>query len=59
MVKFVSISPPRGYHFMKKKGGTYALMKGNYKPHKGAVKKAKFRLQKQHRGWEDLQQHQL
>ena len=39
MVKFVSISPPRGYHFMKKKGGTYALMKGNYKPHKGAVKK--------------------
>ena len=34
MVKFVSISPPRGYHFMKKKGGTYALMKGNYKPHK-------------------------
>ena len=54
MVKFVSISPPRGYHFMKKKGGTYALMKGNYKPHKGAVKKAKFRLQKQHRGWGDL-----
>ncbi|MGI9572173.1 MAG: hypothetical protein ACR2L5_02500 [Candidatus Actinomarinaceae bacterium] len=50
MVKFVSISPPRGFHFMKKKGGTYALMKGNYKPHKGAVKKAKFRLQKQHRG---------
>ena len=42
MVKFVSISPPRGFHFMKKKGGTYALMKGNYKPHKGAVKKAKF-----------------
>jgi hypothetical protein len=34
-------------------------MKGNYKPHKGAVKKAKFRLQKQHRGWEDLQQHLL
>ena len=34
---------------MKKKGGVYALMQGNYKPHKGAVKKAKFRVQKQHR----------
>ena len=49
MVKFKSINPPRGFHFMKKKGGVYALMQGNYKPHKGAVKKAKFRVQKQPR----------
>ena len=39
MVKFKSINPPRGFHFMKKKGGVYALMQGSYKPHKGAVKK--------------------
>ena len=49
MVKFKSINPPRGFHFMKKKGGVYALMQGSYTPHKGAVKKAKFRVQKHRR----------
>ena len=44
-----SIKAPRGFHWMKKKGGKYTLMKGSYKPHTGAVKKAKFRLQKRHR----------
>ena len=46
------VKAPKGYHWMKS-GKGYKLMKdpkGGYKPHKGAVKKAKFRLQKQHRG---------
>ena len=29
-----------------KKGNSYKLMKGTYKPHKGAVKTAKFAVQK-------------
>jgi len=45
---FKSLKAPRGFHFMKKKGGRYTLMKGSYKPHTGAVKTAKFRIQKRH-----------
>jgi len=42
-----SIKAPRGFHWMKS-GSSYKLMKGGYKPHKGAVKMAKFTLQKKH-----------
>ena len=51
MVKTKSISAPRGYHFMKK-GNGYTLMKnpaGGFKPHKGASKKATFKIQKVHK----------
>ena len=43
-----SIKAPRGFHWMKK-GSSYKLMKGQYKPHKGAVRIAKFKVQKTHR----------
>tara|TARA_R100000406_G_scaffold86250_1_gene70133 strand:- start:680 stop:841 length:162 start_codon:yes stop_codon:yes gene_type:complete len=39
----VSVDPPKGYHWMEE-GGRYYLMKGDYKPHKGAVAKASFKL---------------
>ena len=42
-----TVSPPRGYHWMKS-GKTFKLMRGAYKPHKGAVKKASFTVQKRH-----------
>ena len=42
-----SIKPPKGFHWMKS-GKGYKLMKGNYKPHKGAVRTAKFSVQKRH-----------
>lgn len=38
----VSVDPPKGYHWMEE-GGRYFLMKGDYKPHPGAVAKAKFK----------------
>ena len=41
--KKVSIDPPKGYHWMEE-GGRYYLMAGDYKPHPGAVAKAKFKL---------------
>ena len=41
--KTVSVSPPEGYHWMEERG-RYFLMKGDYKPHPGAVEKAKFKL---------------
>ena len=41
--KKVSIDPPAGHHWMEE-GGRYYLMKGEYKPHPGAVKKAAFKL---------------
>jgi len=47
-MKFKNIKAPKGFHWMKK-GKTYSLMKGAYKPHKGALRTAKFRLQKIHR----------
>ena len=39
----VSVDPPKGYHWMIE-GGRYYLMKGDYKPHTGAVARAQFRL---------------
>ena len=42
-----TVKAPSGYHWMKK-GNSYKLMKGAYKPHKGAVKMAKFTVQKRH-----------
>jgi hypothetical protein len=41
--KAVSVPPPSGYHWMEDRG-RYFLMKGEYKPHPGAVKEAKFKL---------------
>ena len=41
------VKAPAGHHWMKK-GNSYKLMKGTYKPHKGAVKVAKFTVQKRH-----------
>lgn len=40
--KTVSVDPPSGYHWMQE-NGRYFLMKGDYKPHAGAVDKAKFK----------------
>jgi hypothetical protein len=40
--KSISVDPPKGYHWMEE-GGRYYLMKGDYKPHPGAVSKAKFK----------------
>ena len=44
-----TVKAPKGFHWMKK-GNSYKLMKGAYKPHKGAVKTAKFMVQKRHTG---------
>lgn len=41
--KTVSVPPPSGYHWMEERG-RYFLMKGDYKPHPGAVDKAKFKV---------------
>lgn len=41
--KKVSIDAPNGYHWMEE-SGRYYLMEGEYKPHPGAVEKAKFKL---------------
>jgi|TARA_B100000085_G_C18493977_1_gene492484 hypothetical protein len=41
--KTKSVSPPDGFHWMEDRG-RYFLMKGDYKPHPGAVKEAKFKL---------------
>ena len=41
--KSVEVAPPAGYHWMEERG-RYFLMKGEYKPHPGAVAKAKFKL---------------
>jgi hypothetical protein len=37
------VDPPEGFHWMEERG-RYFLMKGDYKPHPGAVKQAKFKL---------------
>jgi len=50
MTKSKSVSAPRGYHWMKK-GSSLRLMKGAYKPHKGAIKKAKFKTVKSHKSY--------
>lgn len=41
--KKMSVPPPEGYHWMEEQG-RYYLMKGDYKPHPGAVKEAEFKL---------------
>jgi len=41
--KSVSVPPPSGYHWMEERG-RYFLMKGDYKPHPGAIAKAKFKV---------------
>jgi len=38
-----SVEAPKGFHWMLD-GGRYYLMKGDYKPHTGAVAKAEFKL---------------
>ena len=40
--KKVEVAPPKGYHWMEDRG-RYFLMKGEYKPHVGAVEKAMFK----------------
>ena len=37
------VQAPEGFHWMLE-NGRYYLMKGEYKPHPGAVKTAKFKL---------------
>ena len=41
--KTMTVDPPKGYHWMEEQG-RYYLMKGDYKPHPGAVAKASFKL---------------
>jgi len=41
--KSVKVTAPKGYHWMTE-GGRHFLMKGDYKPHKGASQEAPFRL---------------
>jgi hypothetical protein len=41
--KTKAIDPPAGFHWMEE-GGRYYLMEGDYKPHPGAVAKAKFKM---------------
>jgi hypothetical protein len=41
--KSINVPAPEGYHWMTE-GGRHFLMKGAYKPHKGASKEAPFRL---------------
>ena len=41
--KKVSVDPPSGFHWMEEQG-RYYLMKGDYKPHPGAIPKAKFKM---------------
>jgi|TARA_R100000482_G_C5105761_1_gene137914 hypothetical protein len=45
-----TVQAPKGFHWMKSGKNNYKLMKGEYKPHKGAVKKASFEIQKVHKG---------
>ncbi len=37
--KTLSVDPPKGYHWMEERG-RYFLMKGDYKPHPGAIAKS-------------------
>ena len=43
-----TVDAPKGFHWMKS-GKGYKLMKGEYTPHTGAVKKASFEIQKVHK----------
>jgi len=38
----IAVEAPKGFHWMLE-DGRYYLMKGDYKPHAGAVKKAMFK----------------
>tara|TARA_R100000951_G_scaffold18340_1_gene14698 strand:- start:547 stop:735 length:189 start_codon:yes stop_codon:yes gene_type:complete len=38
-----AVPAPSGFHWMEERG-RYFLMKGDYAPHPGAVKEAKFKL---------------
>ena len=52
----MKVKAPEGYHWMKS-GKTYNLMKdpaGGYKPHKGASKSADFKIQKVHKGKQEI-----
>lgn len=40
--KKVAVPAPKGYHWMEE-SGRYYLMEGDYVPHPGAVKEAKFK----------------
>lgn len=44
-----TVEAPSGFHWMKA-GAGFKLMKGEYKPHPGAVKKASFDIQTIHKG---------
>ena len=44
-----AVEAPKGFHWMKS-GSGFKLMKGEYKPHKGASKKATFDVQAVHKG---------
>tara|TARA_B100000424_G_C22685172_1_gene374994 strand:+ start:148 stop:318 length:171 start_codon:yes stop_codon:yes gene_type:complete len=48
----MKVDAPKGYHWMKQKGGNYKLMKhtGKFVPHSGASLKANFPIQKIHNG---------
>jgi len=43
-----TVAAPKGFHWMKS-GKGYNLMKGEYKPHTNAVKRASFNIQKVHK----------
>ena len=45
------VKAPDGFHWMKKEGGGYNLMKheGKFKAHKGATLIAKFNIQEKHK----------
>ena len=45
------VKAPDGFHWMKKEGGGYNLMKheGKFKAHKGATLVAKFNIQEKHK----------
>lgn len=47
--KKVGVEAPKGFHWMEEKG-RYYLMKGDYAPHPGAVKKAMFNLSHHEKG---------
>nr|BAR34170.1 hypothetical protein [uncultured Mediterranean phage uvMED] len=44
------VKAPRGYHWMKEKGGSFKLMRhtGKFVPHKGASIYASFKIKKRH-----------
>ena len=47
----MKVNAPKGYHWMKQKGGDYKLMKhkGKFVAHKGASLTANFAVQKTHK----------